>query len=171
MAAESTYTLIQTITLSTNAGITFSNVPQTYTDLVVVGQLRGLYAASLEVALIQWGYTQTYSYTAMRSNGSTADSYGGSSAYGLYCNSIPGASTASGIFGTFEAHIFNYTNTTTFKQCIVKQSYDYGSSGGGTSVTCGTRNLTGAITSVEIGGGNNAIVAGSTVSLYGIKAA
>ena len=161
---------IQRITLASNGGITFSNIPQTYQDLYVVGSLRGVFASTLDVVLFQWGYTQTYGYTALRGMGAgSADSYRGNNAYGIYCNSIPAASTNSNLFGGFEAHVLNYANTSVFKTALVRQSFDVNGSGGGTSLTVGMRSLTSAVTSLEIGGGNNALAAGSSATLYGVR--
>jgi hypothetical protein len=160
---------IATVTLSSAGGIQFFNVPQTFQDLFVVASLRGEYAAALDVVLFEWGYTTNYSYTALRGTGSAADSYRGTGAYGIYCNSIPAASSTSGIFGSFEGHILNYANTTNYKTAIVRQAFDLNGSGG-TSLTVGMKNTTAAVTFVEIGGGNNALSAGSTATLYGIRA-
>jgi hypothetical protein len=159
---------IQKITLTSNGGFTFNNVPQTYQDLFVVGNMRGLYAATFDVVLLQWGYTQTYNYMAMRGQGSSVDSYRGTGAYGLYCNSMPAASTNSNAFGGFEAYIPNYAQSNTRKTVLVKQSFDVNNSGGIT-YTIGSRNITDAVTMLELGGGNNAIAAGSTATLYGIR--
>jgi hypothetical protein len=83
---------------------------------------------------------------------------------------VPAASSTANIYGSFEAHILNYTNATTYKTAIVRQGFDLNGSGG-TSLTVGMKNTTAAVTMVEIGGGNNAISAGSTATLYGIRAA
>ena len=159
---------IASVTLATTGGILFSNVPQTYQDLFVVASLRGEYASSVDVAILEWGYTTNYSYTGLRGLGSSADSYRGTGAYGIYCNSIPAATSTAGIYGAFEAHILNYANTTTYKTALVRQAFDLNGSGG-TSLTVGMKNTTAAVTMVEIGGGNNALSAGSTATLYGIR--
>jgi hypothetical protein len=161
---------IQTVTLASNGGIVFNNVPQIYQDLMVIASLRSAYASSLDVTLFEWGYTTNYSYTALRSNGASVDSYRGTGAYGIYCNSTPAATASANIFGSFIAHIFDYTNSTRFKNALIYQAYDLNGSGGFT-YTVGTKNTTDAVTMVEVGGGNAAIAAGSTATLYGIKKA
>lgn len=160
---------IASVTLATAGGITFNNVPQTYQDLMVVASLRGEYASTTDVVLFEWGYTPNYSYTSLRGLGASADSFRGTNAYGIYCNSIPAANAPAGVYGSFVGHILNYASTTTYKTGIVRQAFDLNGSGG-TSLTVGMKNTTAAVTMVEIGGGNNAISAGSTATLYGIRA-
>lgn len=160
---------IASVTLTSNGGLTFTNIPQTYQDLFLVASARGLHNADLEVILLDWGYVQDHSFTAVRGSATTIDSYRGTAAYGIYCNSIPGATAASNIYGTVVAHILNYTSTTARKQALVRNASDLNGSGV-TVLTVGMKNTNAAITSLQLSGGNNAIVAGSTAALYGIKA-
>ena len=170
MAAQSTWTPIATLTLATSGGLAFNNVPQNYTDLVLVCSVRSTYNAASDVGILDFGYTTNHSYTALRAVGTTPTSYNGTASYGLYCNAIPAATTNANIFGTFVAHIFNYSNSTTYKTAIVRQGWDLNGSGG-TTITVGMKNLTAPLTTVELGGGNAALAAGSTATLYGITAA
>lgn len=166
---------IQTITLASSGGFTFSNIPQIYQDLFISVSARSEYSSStLDVILLSWPYTQNHSYTTFRANGSTSmtiDHFRGSTSYGVYLNSIPTTTSAANSFGYLNIHIFDYTNTTRFKNIIATQAYDLNTGGGGISYTTGTKNTTTAITELTIGGGNAGISAGSRATLYGIRGA
>lgn len=165
---------IQTISLSASGGFVFNNIPQIYQDLFISISARGDYASSMDVVLLSWPYTQNHSYTTMRALGSssmTIDHFRGSTAYGVYLNSIPAATSAANTFGYVNIHIFDYSNTTRFKNVIAAQAFDLNTAGGGVSYTAGTKNTTTAITELSIGGGNAGISAGSIATLYGIRGA
>lgn len=74
--------------------------------------------------------------------------------------------------GVTTIHINNYSNNTTFKTCLVRQSNAQRAAS--PSATVGLWRSTAAITSITISAnvfdGSTNIVAGSTFSLYGIKA-
>lgn len=169
----STYTPIATFTSNgTSNGITFSSIPQTYTDLILVVNYRSQVSAATDGLYLYADNTAlgNYSSTLLIGNGSSATStrYTGDY-YGSNCGYVPGASTTSGTFGTAIIHIQNYTNTTTFKTAITRS----GTAGSYTTAAVSLLRGTGAITSVSpfvYGGGSN-LVSGSTATLYGIKAA
>ena len=75
MAAGSTYTPIATTTASGSASsVTFSSIPSTYTDLVIVADILG--AASTADAVLRFNSdtTSNYSETVIRGDGSSAAS-------------------------------------------------------------------------------------------------
>jgi hypothetical protein len=169
----STYTPIATGTSSGSSnGITFSSIPQTYTDLILVVNYRSQAAASTDGLYLNADNTSlgNFSSTILIGNGSSASSARYTSDYyGSFCGYVPAASTASGTFGTAIVHIMNYTNTTTFKTAITRT----GTAGSYTTAAVSLLRGTGAITSVSpfvYGGGSN-LVSGSTATLYGVKSA
>jgi hypothetical protein len=167
MASASTYVPIASVTLTSNGTVSFSSIPQTYTDLVVVGSLRTAYAATSDSIALDFTYGATeYSYTMLRGDGASATSTRATNQYAIYSSLVPAANQGAA-FGTYIAHIFNYANTTTYKTALVRTN----DANGQTSAVVGLRRNTAAINYVEIAGGNGAIVAGSTVTLYGILAA
>lgn len=164
MPAGSTYTPIATTTLgSAAASYTFSSIPSTYTDLILVFAGSSSSAAQSLEMRFNSDTGSNYSFTGLYGTGSVAGSFRTSNlTYARLCNFSTGQGNAI-------AHIQNYSNTTTNKT-ILTRSNDAGND------VIGFVNLwrsTSAITSIllqNIGGGTN-IAAGSTFTLYGIASA
>jgi hypothetical protein len=109
-----TYVALATTTVSANAGpITFTSIPATYTDLVLV--ISGTQATSGTVR-IQFNNdtASNYSRTDIYGDGSSAASYRESNQ--TYINFITLQTTQSNSI----THIMNYANTTTFKTAITR---------------------------------------------------
>jgi len=74
MAAGSTYTPIATTTLGSSAtSYTFTSIPSTYTDLVIVAQIKGDTTTYLNLRF-NGDTGSNYSRTTLSGNGSTASS-------------------------------------------------------------------------------------------------
>jgi hypothetical protein len=167
-----TYEPIATTTLGSNAAsYVFSSIPQTYTDLVIACDFR---------------FTESPGrFFGVRCNGDTGNNYW--TAY--YAGTGSGALTATFAdnllrLGNGSAnsertlamgHIFDYTNTTTYKSSIGRASTNeytifYGSNWRG-STGSAFQAITSLTVACDPGGGTNAFLAGSTFTLYGIKAA
>lgn len=161
-----------TITGSSTSSVTFSSIPQTYTDLVVVIQARGTFSQNgIDVTFIFNGDNASgnYSATWMNGNGSTATSGRNSAGIG-YFSWIPAGNDTAGIFSANMHHIMNYSNTTTFKTIINRNSNP--TNGAGSSM--GLWRSTAAINSIQLqmsNGSQGFYAVGSTLTLYGIKAA
>jgi hypothetical protein len=174
MAAQSTYTPIATYTLASPTDpITFSSIPQTYTDLVVITYGRGTVASTLE-SLVCYpnGITGTTnaSDTLLIGDGSSATSTRYTSvSYNTWGN-IPSASATSGIFGSVETHILNYANTTTYKTFLTRSAADLNGSGR-TVLSVSLWRSTSAITSLAIYAAAANFATGTQMTLYGITAA
>jgi len=158
-----TYEPIATTTLgSTSNGATFSSIPVTYTDLVLV--VSGTLNTTNYLTLTLNGDTAgNYSYTALTGNGSAASSARGSNngfAFG-------GQFTTSQSVSIW--HLQNYSNTTTYKTVLNRNN---AASGFVDAFVTMWRN-TSAINSIYISSGNGSATfsAGSTFTLYGIKSA
>jgi hypothetical protein len=164
MAAGSTYTPIATTTLGSNAAsYTFSSIPSTYTDLVIVA--TGGCVGSGEAIFARFnGDSTNYSDTVLLGNGSSAistrASVTGAHVIGRYTGT-DGTINANGIL-----HIMNYANTTTYKTCLTRSNNSLGTS----AIVTLWRATPAAITSIALVGSTN-ILAGSTFTLYGIQAA
>jgi len=161
-----TYEKIATYTApSSVTNITFSSIPSTYTDLVLIGR------TSLNVGGLGTNYLATYngdsgtnySYTYLEGNGSTAGSGRSSNATFMDVMYQP----SSGAIGTLIMQVFNYSNTTTYKTMLSKAA----TAASGFLAYAGLWRSTAAINSINLYGGTNNIIAGSTFTLYGIKAA
>lgn len=167
-----TYEPIQTYTLGSDGIISFTSIPSTYTDLVLVfngGITQNYWNPAIRInddATSNYSWTvltgQTSGPTSTRAASATLISFGGGDA-GTISNSI----NCTGIL-----YIQQYKNTSVTKSILSKGS----SPQTGVSIYAGTWNSTAAITKITVGtqysGGTlvNAL-ANSQATLYGIKAA
>jgi hypothetical protein len=159
-----TYIPLATQTLgSAAATVTFSSIPGTYTDLVLIVAGNKSGTGSSDITWQANGNTgSNYSQTALYGAGSVAESDRGSNATAARAGRI-GASQSVSIL-----NFFNYSNTTTNKTCIAR-----GNVGDGLVITqVDLFRSTSAITSLSfaLATGDN-FNAGSTFSLYGIASA
>lgn len=161
--ATNTYVVLDKITLSTAAStITFSSIPQTYTDLVIV--FNGTAATATYTGLQFNGDTgSNYSYTQVHGNGTSALSGRSSNATELYTSSSNTVTTTPSVM---IVNIQNYANTTTNKTALIRNS----NSAVEAAAAVGMWRNTAAITSVTIKTPGTNFAVGSTFSLYGIAA-
>jgi len=169
MAAGNTYVALATNTLSSTAAtVSFSSIPSTYTDLVLVATLR-------QSTTNQDGYLRfnsdtgtNYSDTVVRGNGSTASSVRDTSAAGIDIGVMSNSANASGEFETVIINIMNYANTTTNKTVIMRTNQTASI----VNAIVGLWRSTAAINTVSLESRNSGSFAiGSTFSLYGIASA
>ena len=166
--AVSAYEVISTQTLgSAAATVTFSSIPQIYTDLVLIANSSTTTVASSEINKLTFNSdtASNYSTTVLGGDGSSAASFRGTGV--AYIRA--GRNTANGdsYFAQNKMQIINYANATTFKTVITQGS----EAGAYISADCGMWRSTSAITSITLTAGTNNYKVGSTFSLYGIKAA
>ena len=159
-----TYTPIATNTLgSATATVTFSSIPATYTDLVIVSDNIGPQAH----LYLQFNSdsTSSYSNTCLSGTGTAADSRRGTIFTSMAITSFgyPQATTRS--FNN--VNIQNYANSTIYKTVLTRSV----NTTVGTDLIVGLWRKTAAITSVTISRGNDNFEVGSSFTLYGIKAA
>jgi hypothetical protein len=159
---------IASTTLASAANIAISNIPQTYQDLMIVVSARGTYASATDTCIAEWGYFNEYSNTYLTGNGTSASSSRGTGAYGAG-PTIPAASATAGIFGSLVFHILNYANTTTYKTMLTRNASDANGSGV-TQLVATLRLNTSAVNFFEIGGANAVLAAGTSMTIYGIRA-
>jgi hypothetical protein len=165
MAAGSTYTPIATQTLSSAAAsVTFSSIPGTYTDLVV---LAAPLSGAPEEFVMQFNSdtASNYSSTLLWGDGTTAGSYRTSSQPNTYLNYYGSVGTTP---NTQMFNIMNYANTTTYKTVIGRA----GRSASGLDAVVALWRSTAAISTIAIKlkNGNN-FTTGSIFTIYGIAAA
>ena len=147
---------------SASATITFSSIPSTYTDLILVCNTFA---------------TSSTDYIQVRINSDTGSNYSNTALYGNGTVALSGRVTNQ-TFGyisyTFYvdsrvtiSHFMDYSNTTTYKSYLSRSGLD----SQGTDAIVGLWRSTSAITALEIkrttGGNFNS---GSTFKLYGIEA-
>jgi hypothetical protein len=169
LAAGNTYSQITggSVTLATAASsVTFSSIPATYTDLVLVCSIKQSTGGANVGLQFNNDTASNYSDTILTGNGSgTASIRNTSSTYiQTYYYGTPNATS----FSPDIINIMNYANTTTYKTVLIRS----GEAGGGLSAIVSLWRSTAAITEIDVnclGGQNFAI--GSTFNLYGIQSA
>ena len=163
----STYTPIATNTISGSAttSVTFSSIPSTYTDLVLIAS--GSTSAGVDLNVRLNGDTSTnYSRTVLSGTGSAAVS-ARSSNLDFFRLNYDGYWTSSAVSVSI-AHLMNYANTTTFKTILGRSNN--ASTGVDAQVSL-WRKTPEAINSVQVYITSGNYVAGSTFTLYGVKSA
>lgn len=167
-----TYDSIATQTLgSAVASVTFSSIPATYTDLILV--VNAAMSANNPVYLRVNGLTTAiYSNTWIVGNGAAASSGRYSAAAlggaGFNLDNLNASTPFPADFsGQATYHLMNYANTTTDKTILLRA----GNAAGWTVLDCGLIQTTSAISSINIYPYTGTWSAGSTFTLYGIKAA
>lgn len=171
MAAGSTYTPIATTTLGSAASsYTFSSIPSTYTDLIIVANFTG--SGSGNNLMMQIGNTtidtgSNYSGTGIYGNGTSALSWRQTSASAIQATYAIGLEALN----VSSIHLMNYSNTTTYKT-ILNRSGGLSGTYNAAEATVSLWRSTAAINTIKLYGLNSATISsGSTFTLYGITAA
>ena len=161
MAAGATYEPIATNTLgSATSSYTFSSIPGTYTDLVLIVYAKSANNDNLAIQVNSDTGTN-YSNTYISGQSSTYQSGRNTSVNQAY---ITGIGTS---FGTSIINLQNYANTTTYKTFIGRGSWtDYQ-----VRASSALWRSTSAISSVTVLCTGDNFQTGSTFTLYGIAAA
>ena len=164
-----TFTKIASNTVGSGgvASITFSSIPSTYTDLVVLVSCRssqvGAFADYGKVTFN--GSSSTFSYRDVYGNGASASSTNGAvNTSFVYQGNAATAST----FGNAEIYIPNYTGSNNKSFSIDTVVENNGTTGYDT-LTAGLWSTTSAITSVGLAPASGTWLEYSTFTLYGIK--
>ena len=167
-----TYEPIETQTLvGTSSAVTFSSISASYTDLVVVVSVNATSGAPITRIRFNSDTGTNYSYTALSGSGTSALSTREASATNGYICVYHTIPTAANTFSTMIANIQNYSNSTTYKTCISRAATIGAPTYNGTEATVSLWRNTAAITSIEIAPTSSTFAAGSTFTLYGVKAA
>jgi hypothetical protein len=154
---------------SAQASITFSSIPQTYTDLYLVISGR-LSSANSEGLFIEFnGTTSGYSARDLFGNGSSAAS--STNPFGitskLFVGSQSSTAQTASTFGVTTAYIPNYTSSNQ-KSVSADNIYENNGTAAGMDVLAGLFTGTAAITSIVITSNNGNLVQYSSAALYGI---
>lgn len=165
MPAGSTYSTIATTTLGSAASsYTFTSISGSYTDLIIVAQIKGTATTYLNLRFN--GDTGTnYSRTTLSGNGSTVTSERRTNQAQINTDYNEAVETNFNYINTLQ--IMNYSNTTTYKTVLCRAN----NAATGAGATVGLWRSTAAITSITLVANNNTFDTGSTFTLYGIAAA
>lgn len=164
--SAATYQFLASQTLGSNqATVTFSGISGSYTDLVLIMNVKGS-TANFPQLRFNSDTGSNYSRTVLTGDGSTPSSSKDSNVTAAYINYNAYTSSSEFNYNSI-SHILNYSNTTTYKT----QLHRANNAASGTDVVVTLWRNTNAITSIDciMNSGNYAI--GSTLTLYGIKAA
>jgi hypothetical protein len=168
MPAGSTYTPIATTTLgSATTSYTFTSIPTTYTDLILIVNAKNSATGSYPKMQLGNGSVDTganYSRTFLSGTGSSALS-GRNTGY-TFASLAAYADSGTTFDYTAIAHLMNYSNTTTFKTILVRAN----SSQYGVDAQVDLWRSTVAINTIKVLADTN-FEAGTTFTLYGIAAA
>lgn len=159
----STYDKIEAKSLgSASNSLTFSSIPATYTDLILVINATASGGGLNPQIQFNGDTASNYSLTWMYGNGSAAFSGRYSSQTSSYIGYLTTTEPA-----TFIVQVQNYSNSTTNKTAVFRWNATNTEVGAG---VCLWRS-TATINSLTVKTSANNYAAGSTFTLYGIKAA
>lgn len=166
-----TYTLISSNVLGSNtASVTFSSIPQAYTDLVLVASGRATNASIISNPYIQLNgvTTSLYSWTGITGNGASASSDRASSDTDFRPGYLDGNNATASTFGSTEIYFSNYANASYNKAMGSTSASEDNATTAYVTGRAGLFRSTSAISSILFHSGSN-WAAGSSFYLYGIK--
>ena len=162
MAAGNTYTQIASTTLgSAAASVTFSSIAGTYTDLVLVCDIKASAINNLVCIQCNGDTGANYSNTSLTGNGSAAASYRHTNVNYAYPQLSTDLTAQNAI-----VQFMNYSNTTTNKTILSRSN----TASNLVQTTVSLWRSTSAINSILVYA-NGTYPIGATFNLYGITAA
>lgn len=160
--------LIQTVTLTSNqVGITFSSIPQTFTDLLMIASTRSNEPSVANGVLSFFGSGSSRTLTG---NGSTVASVSQTGyALGGWVNA---SNSVGNTFSISTIYLPNYTNSLVTKMFLAESTMGSAGTGSIQGFASGSNSSAGSLTSIvlDTAGPSVSFVAGTTISLYGITA-
>ena len=161
----STYEKIATNTVSSSvSSVTFSSIPATYTDLVLITTTKVSVVNDMRLRFNS-DTGSNYSMIYLSGNGTSTFSGRETSITGLQIDAY-GAPDNNNNSNAI-VHIQNYSNTTTYKTALARAN----NAGLGLDAVFGLWRSTSAINSIELITASGATIsAGSIQTIYGIKA-
>jgi hypothetical protein len=160
--------LIETKTLTTTtATVSFTSIPQTYTDLVVLLSARHGTTTNRDLWMQFNEVSGNLSSRRLTGNGSSAFS---SNTTIIATNAdIPGPSQTANTFSSYQAYIPNYTSNLV-KTVSIDSVGENNGAVAHQNIVAGLWNVASPITSIQLVVTAASFVAGTTISLYGITA-
>jgi hypothetical protein len=166
-----TYKALQTVTVGAGgaASITFSNIPQTYTDLVIKASARTTRAAVEDgMGLYFNSDTSSYTWRTLFGTGSSVSSVTQAVGYGTtWVSRVDGNNATSNTFANVEIYIPNYIFSN-LKPYNVDGVTENNATEAYSNLTAPLFSSTAAITSATLVGGNAPFAQYSTFTLYGV---
>ena len=165
---KKTYTQINSVTLAAaSSSVTFSSIPNTFRDLVLV--LNGQLASNNSVGLrLNSDSGTNYTIVMMRNNTTTGTESGvETAATSVYANWSQGRS-GDRMLTTYQ--VMDYSATDKHKTVLSRNNYTDITPTGRVEALASRWTNTAAVTSLTVITGTNALAAGFTAALYGIEA-
>ena len=166
MTAGSTYTPIASTTLAGATSYTFTSIPATYTDLILIGNLIQSGSAINSYIQVGNGSVDTgsnYSQTIIYGNGSSAVSTRVTNQTAWWAD-YAGAPGTGSDYNTGIWQFQNYSNATTYKSTLMRT----GKATNGIDLMLGLWGSTSSINTIKYFSSQNLT---GTLTLYGIAAA
>lgn len=157
MAKTATYSLIssQTTSGSSTTVITFSSIPQTFTDLVLV----------VNGTAVSGGPDLKYTFNSDTGSNYARIAFYGTGSAAFVARDINQTGTNTGYLGTSNTtnilNVPDYSNTTTYKNIVARIN---------AAIYLGTWRSTAAISSITLTIVSSSYASGCTFKLYGIEA-
>lgn len=168
-----TYTLIASNTLgSSAASVTFSSIPSTYTDLVLLGSTRTTQNDTEGTIKLTFNNDtgSNYSKTKLEGNGAGPSSTRESNVTSFMTRWYqPGSLSTSNTFGTWQIYIPNYTSTGNKPFSLDNTAEGNITDPVDRSVTAGLYRGSSAISTIVVSSTSLNLASGSSFFLYGIK--
>jgi hypothetical protein len=167
--------LAKTVLTTTQATVTFSSIPSSYTDLIVLISARtdgssASYGRDLKLTVNS--SSSGYSYTILYGRPNSAGSFRSSSTTDLDIGwgTTPTPGQTANTFGSIEIYIPNYVGSTNKAISIIGLSESNNATDAAIGAVAGLWSNTSAITSITIDDYDSTnFVSGSRFDLYGIK--
>lgn len=151
--------------------VSFTSIPTTYRDLIVVVRGRAAGAVAAAAVSVQFNNDSGANYYSQRLSAANTGITAGAAAGGTSAQvvSIPGSSATSGREGVGTVTIYDYRGTTFHKGFNSQESYSTGTTTSTQPMNnwSGTWASTSAINRVDVICGSGNFEAGTVVSLYG----
>jgi len=165
-----TYQAIETVsTTSAVSSITFSNIPQTYTDLLLKISFRSTRTGEPEDGLgVKLNASTTgYSYRTIIGSGSTITNLN-TSYEQTWAGEINAGGSTANTFSNTEVYLPNYAGSNA-KSHSSDSAAENNATNGFLSMQATLQSSTSAVTSITLTAQNGNIAQYSTATLYGIK--
>jgi len=167
-----TYILIEAKTLgSAAASVTFSSIPQTYTDLKVIMSTRSTRAAfddEVKININGTGIGSNFTSRVVGGEGTAASQFSTSYSTGRITLGIQGSTTTASTFTSTEHYFPNYTGSN-FKSISSDNTVGQNAAAVFTDLSASLYSSTSAITSIAFSTTLGDFAQYSTFYLYGIK--
>jgi len=178
-----TYTLINSTTLTSGTSVSFTSIPQTYTDLVMLISAKSTYASgggsmsfSISFNSNSSNYNsrslQMYASSSIANNTDTTQTLGGITGGFIRGIATTSYSATTSTYSNSKIYIPSYTsnnNKSFWAECTAEDNAGSGTSANSIVMHAGQWANSAAITSIEFGLEVGTFVSPSTFYLYGIK--